>query len=286
MLFKKILVALDLTEIDDFLLRYVLFLVEKFKTEKVWFVHNIKRYDLPESIDDLLVEIGKPLEQLITEELQEKVGSVFSNSSVEPSVLVKYSDSTSHTLRNIAENLEVDTLVMGKKNALKGTGIQVGKILRSTKQSILLVPDCQVDDMTNLVVPIDFSEHSKNLLNIAQEIANTVTANLQPAHVYQLPRWFFPYIAEEKANVSLLTAAEKSYQKLMASTNLEGLECVYLHGKDKGTAKTIQAYAVKQKSNLIVLGSKGKNRVTGLQLGSVAEKFSQLDWHIPVLFVR
>ena len=34
MLFKQILVALDLTEMDDFLLRYALFLVKKFKTEK------------------------------------------------------------------------------------------------------------------------------------------------------------------------------------------------------------------------------------------------------------
>ncbi|MFT5832657.1 MAG: nucleotide-binding universal stress UspA family protein [Cognaticolwellia sp.] len=286
MLFKQILVALDLTEMDDFLLRYALFLVKKFKTEKVYFVHNIKRYDLPEAIDELLIEVGKPLEQLITEDLTEKIEGVFSESDIKPSILVKYSDSTAHTLTDVAEKLKVDTIVLGKKNAFKGTGLQVDKILRLTSQSVLLVPDCKFDNITNLVVPIDFSKHSKKISNIAQNIASTAIANLNTVHVYQLPRWFFPYIPEGKANISLLKDAEKSYQKLVASTDLENTKCDFLSGKDKGIAKTIQAYAVKQKADFLILGLKGKNQLTGFQLGSVAAKISQLDWHIPVLFVR
>jgi nucleotide-binding universal stress UspA family protein len=286
MLFKQILVALDLTEMDDFLLRYVLFLVKKFKTERVYFVHNIKRHNLPEAIDELLIEIGKPLEQLITEELKEKVGSVFSESDVAQSILVKHSDSTAHTLTDIAKKLTVDTIILGKKNAFKGTGLQVDKILHLTNQSVLLVPDYEFDNITNLVVPIDFSRHSKKLLNVAQNIAYTTAANLEPVHIYELPRWFFPYVPEEKANVSLLKNAEKSYQKLVASTDLKDVKCMFFSGKDKGIAKTIKAYAVKQKADFVILGSKGKNQLTGFQLGSVAVKISQLDWHVPVLFVR
>jgi nucleotide-binding universal stress UspA family protein len=285
MVFKQILVALDLTEMDDFLLRYVLFLVKKFKTERIYFVHNIKRHDLPEAIDDLLIEIGKPLEQLITEELKEKVESVFSESNVAQSILVKHSDSTAHTLTEIAKELTVDTIILGKKNAFKGTGLQVDKILQLTNQSVLLVPDYGFDNITNLVVPIDFSKHSKKLLNIAQDIANTAVANLETVHVYELPRWFFPYVPEEKANVSLLKDAEKSYQKLVATTDLKDVKCMFFSGKDKGVAKTIKAYAVKQKADFVILGSKGKNQLTGFQLGSVAVKVSQLDWHVPVLFV-
>lgn len=287
MLFKQILVALDLTEMDDFLLRYVLFLVKKFKTEKIYLVHNIKRYDLPEAIDELLIEIGKPLEQLITESLAEKVENIFSESDIKPSILVKHSDSTAHTLTDVAEKLKVDTIILGKKNAFKGTGLQVDKILRLTNQSVLLVPDWAFNNnITNLVVPIDFSKHSKKLLSVAQDIASTATANLGAVHVYELPRWFFPYIPEEKANISLLKNAEKSYQKLADSRDLQDTKCVFLSGKDKGVAKTIQAYAVKQKADFVILGLKGKNQFAGFQLGSVAVKTSQLDWQIPVLFVR
>jgi nucleotide-binding universal stress UspA family protein len=287
MLFKQILVALDLTEMDDFLLRYVLFLVKKFKTEKVYFVHNIKRYDLPEAIDELLIEIGKPLEQLITESLAEKVESIFSESDIKPSILVKHSDSTAHTLTDVAEKLKVDAIVLGKKNAFKGTGLQVDKVLQLTNQSVLLVPDWAFNNnITNLVVPIDFSTHSKKLLNVAQNIANTAPANMGAIHVYELPRWFFPYIPEGKANISLLKDAEKSYQKLVDSKDLKGTKCVFLSGKDKGVAKTIQAYAIKQKADFLILGLKGKNQFTGFQLGSIAVKISQLDWQIPILFVR
>jgi nucleotide-binding universal stress UspA family protein len=218
--------------------------------------------------------------------LKEKVESVFRESEIKPSILVKHSDSTAYTLTNMAEKLKVDTIVLGKKNGFKGTGVQVDKVLQSTNQSVLLVPDSLPHELMKLVVPIDFSKHSKKLLNTAQSIAKKASINLETIHVYELPRWFFPYVPEEKANASLLKDAEKLYQKLVVSTELEHTKCTFLSGKDKGIAKTIQAYAAKQKADFLVLGSKGKNQLTGFQLGSVAVKISQLDWQIPVLLVR
>lgn len=283
-MFKQILVALDLTEMDDFLLKYVLFLVEKFDAEKVYFVHNIKSYDLPEAIDVMLAEIGKPLEQLVSEEMTDKVEAVFSESDTKRYTVVKQSDSTAHTLTKVAKELKVDTIVLGKKNGFKGIGIQVNKVLRLTEKSVLLVPDWAAQSISKIVVPIDFSKHSKLVLNAAAAIAKDDESEVVPLHVYQLPRWFFPYVAEEKANKSLLENAKKSYEAI--SENTVSSPCVFLSGKDTGVARAVYGYAARHQADLVIMGLKGSNKVTGFQLGSVAAKISQMEWHVPVLLVR
>jgi nucleotide-binding universal stress UspA family protein len=284
-MFKQLLVALDLTEMDDYLLRYVLFLAKKFDTERLYFIHNIKSYDLPDSIDTILMEIGKPLEQLVLEEMNEKVERIFSDSGVKINTIVKQSDSTAHTLTKIASELGVDSIVLGKKNAFKGTGIQVNKILRLTEKSVLLIPDYAHYSISKIIVPVDFSKHSELVINIASDISKKENDDLVPIHVYQLPRWFFPYVPEEKANKSLLESAKKSYQKIVNGTNIN-VDCQFLSGQGKGIARTIYDYATRNQADFIVIGLKGRNQVTGLQLGSVAAKVSQMEWHVPVLLVR
>ena len=284
-MFKQLLIALDLTEMDDYLLRYVLFLAEKFNTEKLYFIHNIKSYDLPDSIDTILLDIGKPLEQLVLEEVNEKVERVFGDSDVKRYTIVKQSSSTAHTLTKIASELDVDSIVLGKKNAFKGTGIQVNKILRLTEKSVLLVPDYAHYNISKVIAPVDFSKHSELVITKAFNIAEQDNDELVPVHVYQLPRWFFPYVPEEKANKSLLETAKKSYQKIVKGTEIKA-DCQFLSGQGKGVARTIYDYATRNQADFIVIGLKGRNQVTGLQLGSVAAKVSQLEWHVPVLLVR
>jgi hypothetical protein len=45
--FDNILVCLDLSEMDDSLIRYSNFLVEKFKPKSVTFLHVMKSYEIP-----------------------------------------------------------------------------------------------------------------------------------------------------------------------------------------------------------------------------------------------
>ncbi len=284
-MFKRLLVALDLTEMDDFLLDYIQFFIHQFETKELYFVHNIKSYDLPDSIDVILAEIGKPLEQLVLEEMNEKIEGVFSESEVKRYTIVKQSASTAHTLTKVANELKVDAIVLGKKKAFKGTGVQVNKILRLTEKSVLLVPDWAYQRISKVVVPVDFSKHSKLVLNAAFEISESSKTDLVPLHVYQLPRWFFPYVPEEKANKSLLENAKKSYQKIINNTNIN-VECQFLSGEGKGIAQRIYDYAARNQADLLVIGLKGRNQVTGFQLGSVAAKVSQMEWHIPVLLIR
>ena len=72
---KNILVALDLSSIDNHLIEYSSFLAEKLEAENVYFVHNIKKYEISELFEEELNKIN--LDQLIGDELNEKIEQRF-----------------------------------------------------------------------------------------------------------------------------------------------------------------------------------------------------------------
>jgi hypothetical protein len=55
---KNILVALDLTDIDNTLIEYASFIAESLKVEKVYFVHNIKKYEISELFEEQLKNLN------------------------------------------------------------------------------------------------------------------------------------------------------------------------------------------------------------------------------------
>ncbi|APG58888.1 hypothetical protein [Christiangramia salexigens] len=75
--FNNILVALDLSEMDTTLIRYASFISEKLGADKVYFVHNIKKYEISELFEEQLKDIN--LDKIISEEIDEKVSENFSS---------------------------------------------------------------------------------------------------------------------------------------------------------------------------------------------------------------
>lgn len=82
---KNILVALDLSDTDDTLINYASFIADTLQAEKVYFVHNIKKYAISELFEEQLRDLN--LDELIGDELNDKVEATF-KSAVEWEVLI------------------------------------------------------------------------------------------------------------------------------------------------------------------------------------------------------
>ena len=76
---KNILVALDLSDIDNTLIEYASFIAETLKVKKVYFVHNIKKYEISELFEEQLRDLN--LDEIIGDELNEKVEDKFKSSA-------------------------------------------------------------------------------------------------------------------------------------------------------------------------------------------------------------
>ena len=65
---KNILVALDLTDIDVKLIEYTSVIAEKLGVEKVYFLHNIKKFELAELFKEQLEKIN--IENIIEDNIE------------------------------------------------------------------------------------------------------------------------------------------------------------------------------------------------------------------------
>jgi K+-sensing histidine kinase KdpD len=117
--FENILVCLDLSEMDDSLIRYSNFLVEKFKPKTFTFLHVMKSYEIPPEMISAFPHLDQPLSEIVEEEIQEKTDSLFvQKNETETKMKVLEGSTTDNIVRYARENNITFTL-MGKKSDMK-----------------------------------------------------------------------------------------------------------------------------------------------------------------------
>lgn len=140
----------------------------------------------------------------------------------------------------------------------------------------------------SILVPTDFSEHSKHAAHTAIELAKRFEARLCFLHVYQsvayiLPEGYMAYSAPRLGDIlkelDKLVTAEKSAALEAGIAQAEG-ELV-----EGVPATEIVRFAGEKDCNLIVIGTHGRTGIKHALLGSIAEKVVRTA-ECPVLTVR
>lgn len=287
---NKLLVCLDLTDMDDMLIKYSSFLAHLLGSEKVIFMHTIQSQHIAEELMEYFPDMEEPLEDLIKKELNEKVKANFDKSAeVEQEIKVVEGSPTDMVLKE-ADNQDVDLAVLGKKTGFKGQGILTDKIVRLVHCSVLILPETSRPSMDQVLVPVDFSKYSQMALKQANELAKKSDASITCQNVYSIPTHYFPYISSSKnLDKPMLDHAKKEYKKFLRKAGREvpkNIPCEYTKDEGQDPAQKIYDFAVKNQIDLIVIGSKGVTDTASYLIGSTAEKLTSHDKHIPILIFK
>jgi universal stress protein A len=145
---------------------------------------------------------------------------------------------------------------------------------------------------TLFLVPVDFSEHSKKIIQDARQLAALTGAGIRLLHVFQIPE--FPaafyhglYLENEAVKLHLEAAKCEAITQLsliveqMRANGLEA-EPILRHGNP---SEEIVKAAKELGVNLIVIGSHGYTGFGCLVLGSTADRVLQYA-PCPVLVVK
>lgn len=294
--YKSILFGLDLTDMDQVMLRYARFLCEALPgVEEVYFQHNI-RFDYPEEAESLLEELERPLSELIGEEIEENIDTHFLQQNggampdVDWEVIVTEGSSTAQEVVKTANAQGAALIVVGKKLSYQGSGQVAEKVLRqaSLKSDLLAVPETAPHRMERIVVPIDFSQVSKRALLAGHRIKNSVEGVLTSQHVYTIPMHYFPFIPVQGFRKSMKEEAEDQYKRFRRGLPepLQDVPCVFTYSEDRTTAQAVYDFAIQKSKDLVVIGSKGRSNIPAILLGSTAIQLLNFEFHIPVLIVR
>lgn len=143
----------------------------------------------------------------------------------------------------------------------------------------------------SILVPVDYSEHSKASVRYAAELAKTVGASLRVVHVWDRPTYASDAVlvrrpGEEHCSLAELIQrnAESDMKDFLATLELDtdvNLTHELLSGDPAG--KLIEELKTRR-YDLVVLGTHGRTGLMHLLMGSVAEKLVRLS-PVPVLTV-
>lgn len=286
--FDKILVALDNSLMDEELIRSAGYIGHLSESKEVHFINVIKDFETPEN---LLKQFPDLINNALKERkasLEEKVKKHFRNDK--PKVTIKVIKG--HILKEIlsySSTVKSDLIIVGRKNEREGGGILNTRLARRASCSLMIIPIESAFKVENILVPIDFSEHSTLAFELAVRIARKTGAKITTQNVYQIPVGYH-YTGKSKkefANV-MESHASKAFEKLCKKVNLDGIKIdqVYTRSHDEHIMEDVYSMAKKIDADSIIIGAKGRTAATALFIGSKAEKLIQLDEKYPLLIVR
>lgn len=286
---KKLCVFLDLTEIDDLMIRYASFLADLLKVDVTYFVHVFESSELPGEVSRLFPDLEEPIDQIIETELIEQVNQTFTCSTCVHKVKVQKENSIP-VLLEWAQSEDVDLMVLGKKIAIEGSGTFARKIAKLSYTSVLLLPETAQPSVDKILAPVDFSQFSRVAFRQAKYIAELRQAELICQHVYKLSTQYFPFLAatDKKLRASTEKHVRKELDKFLHKLKLDDIKvrCEPLLDERGDVARTIYDYAVENDIDLIVLGPKGSSHGDYFLMGSVCEKLMNYDNNIKMLIAK
>jgi nucleotide-binding universal stress UspA family protein len=286
-----ILIALDLSDMDSFLIKYANFIVEKFNPSTVTFLHVLKSYDIPEELMETLPQMEVPLSEIIKEEIEESVRTYFTHrDNVTTRVIVNEGHSVETIVQN-TKKYKIDLTLMGKKIGYKGEGSVTQKVLSLTPSSVLLVSETTPHSINHILVRIDFSKYSEMTVKMGLRLQELLNVRISFFYVSKLPLQYFPQHTRktELEIVKHLDAINtKEYRKFMKRLKLNPDDYDFTSALDKNydEAHVVYNHSLSNGADLIITGSGIKSGLSDIIPDSTSEKLAGADKNIPVLVVK
>jgi len=286
--YKKLLVCLDLSDIDDTLIKSALAFSNENYADHIYFIHVVKEFVMPTGDDGEKLHEALPSDEQLLNRMKKEISGQFANSDCKVSLEIKEGNPSDQILK-WAKIKEVDLIVLGKKKPGVGSGVHSDQVVNMAHCSVIFIPDLFFPTLNKIVLPIDFSAPSKLAFQKALEIARPKNASLTFIHAYEVPTGYHSTgkTYDEFAGI-MKQNARKEYDLFVKTEDTNGLQVdvrleLDRHGQPD---KLIEDLANEVGADLIIIGSKGRTALSSVLLGSVTVKVIKKITSVPLLVVK
>lgn len=228
--------------------------------------------------EDIPARVAKEIRSSAEETLREQIAQVPEGASVDLTVRVEFRTIWKGIVET-AQELEADLLIMGSHRSrgimelFRGTTVQ--RVAESTKTPLLVVNNPKPGPYREVIVGVDFSDCSRNAINVGATLAPKSTITL--VNVYHIPFKEFTKRTDPDGSVEkrdrLRTEGElakemKAFEEQLDNRNLQ-LKRTFIEG---GPAPVLLEQAGRNESDLICVGTHGRSWLTGAFIGSTARE--------------
>ncbi|PVY40732.1 universal stress protein [Pontibacter virosus] len=287
---KRIMVGLDLSEMDETLIRYTAFLCSISEIERVYFIHAEKSLDIPDEVLESMPN-GMPADEKLRASLIEKVESYFGpDSRVQVDVQV-VEGSPLKELLHWSKVKQIDLILAGRKFHMRGSGVLAQKLLRTGRVSVLFVPENIEPRLNHIVVSVDFSEYSLMALDRILDSALTrPEVRITCMHAYEVPTGYITLgISYEDFDERMKGFARNKFaQVLERFPELNDRATLHLvkQENEDDIGELVMVEAKRLKADMLVIGAKGKSAAALFVLGSVTEKILRYNDDVPMIVYK
>ncbi len=286
---NRVMVCLDLTELDETLIAYTEMISKIFDVNAVYLHHVAKTLDLPEKVAEKYPDLLAPSDEVIERRIREMAEKYFKNNDAcSCDIVVREGNPTDKILR-WSEIKEIDLIVMGRKLSLKGSGVLPGELAKVAHCSLLFVPENAKLQINKVLVPVDFSKTSGFAFQEALDIRKATNCQLTIQNSYDVPSGYhtigksyeeFAEIMKEHAYEDAITFLKRN------QASPDDVKMIFTLDDERDPAERAYEIADSMDADLIIIGSKGRTGIASLLLGSVADKMTQCNASIPLLVVK
>lgn len=293
--FSRILVALDLSPMDAYLIEYARKVADVFRSSHVYFVHIIPDLSLPKSEQ---LEFRQrfapetPIDEQVRNQIRQNVETHWGNPAHSKWSIDVIEGKPYTQLLHWLEIKKIGLLVIGQKQESSGSGITSRKLANNASCSVLFVPEKEPSDGSHLLVPVDFSKDSAKALRLALDwkLKSGDQVRVTALHItdliaagYYLNRQEF-----ENFNRFLTDTAMESFNRFLADYDLPGdqLEEQLLRNDEGSISDRISEFASRDNADWILVGAQGHGAIERFFFGSVTEKLVSQPLPAPTLVVR
>lgn len=266
----RMLVGLDLSSMDAYLLSFLKQNHKALTTDKIYFIH------VEEELSD---------NKMLNKELTDRIGQSLATSNFEFDIRLIKGDPEKE-IRKWSSTQEIDLVMLGHKQTDEHE-VEAKKLVKKPGCSLLLVPEKNDYDIKKICVALDFSELSMHALKRAESIAEKLGAELIGFHSYQVPTGYH-YTGkdhEEFAEV-MEEHARNDAVEFLKKADLSHIKMAYTYDENEEPADCIKKFVQENDVDMLVMGSKGRTGAASFLMGSVAKEITKNIHDIPLLIIK
>ncbi|HJZ57868.1 MAG TPA: universal stress protein [Gemmataceae bacterium] len=266
--FRRLMVALSRTEFDAGLLAYAATVARLGTAAEVRFAHV-----LPPGADPDRVRVE--MEKAVLPHFADVPGRVTRSFEAAPGPLLD-------RLLELTAEHETDLLFLGHRPDHPGSAALARRLAMKAACSIWMVPDGSPAMLDRILVPVDFSEHTADALQVAAAMAKLAgKTEVLALHVYFNDSRM---IYEEYDRV-LRGKEREAFDEFVAPLDLQGIRVTPLFEQGANVAHMINRVALEHAGDLVVMATRGRSRSAAILLGSVTEE-TITETLVPLLVVK
>ncbi len=269
--FKKILVCLDGSDWDTAVIRYASLMANLVSCQEAVFVHCAEA-----NVDSSLQK-----------KFDEKADQHFSY-NCEKSVTILKGNNASDIM-GWTDIESVDLIVMGIKPRSASSGKHAAKIVQGSLCSVLLVPVNTKDNISTVLLPMDFTENSLRSIKTVHQISTENPVHIIGQHVFYVPTGYSSTGKSYDEFASIMEQNKKKeyeYFKKKHEIQENGFEVVFTLDEDHKPSDNIYQLAKERNADLLVLGSTHRSKAASMLLFSTSLELLKYDEDIPCLIVK